>query len=333
MPTIKLRNDDVSSITIGTTVIGASQTYEFTLTDIVDGYSTITDFDQYVTLSQAATAGTLVVLEDDVDQTAQQSSDLLGEYFADFNTIIRLIRTYSDNQIRNTSDVTGDNVAEALNNLLAGGGSGLTAPANPAEDGYVAIASGGDLTYIDGPDDGYVLTWNDAASTWEGAAPKRDMSVMFVLSEDVNNTTAYFFTWNSVTANGIRSSAVNGMQNPNSCNPFQVPWDATITRALLSVKGVGVQNGSVTYPVSYETDLIDVDFSTETKITDVDFDIPSGFPVGTFSVGSTNFKGGTDLNIDVDEGDTLGMQFRPGSSASIAGQTRMAFITLVLEER
>lgn len=164
-------------------------------------------------------------------------------------------------------------------------------------------------------------------------ALKKTMAVMFALTEEVNNTTAYFFTWSSDTSGGLRSSSVSGMQNANSCNPFQVPWDATITKALLTVQGVGVQNGSVTYPVSYETDLIDVGFASETKLADVDFSISNSFTVGTFSVGTTQFKGSTTLSVDVDEGDMLGMEFQNGSGASLAGQTRMAFITLVLEER
>lgn len=53
----------------------------------------------------------------------------------------------------------------------AGGtGDGLTAP-TVGEDGYVAIADGGDLTYLPGTSDGDVLTWVDATQEWTAAAP------------------------------------------------------------------------------------------------------------------------------------------------------------------
>lgn len=57
----------------------------------------------------------------------------------------------------------------------AGGtGDGLTAP-TVGEDGYVAIADGGDLTYLPGTNDGDVLTWNDGTQTWEAAAGGGDV--------------------------------------------------------------------------------------------------------------------------------------------------------------
>jgi len=63
-------------------------------------------------------------------------------------------------RIRNNVQIHGPNV----------GTGGLTAPTG-GEDGYVAIADGGDLTYLPGTNDGDVLTWVDATQTWEAAAP------------------------------------------------------------------------------------------------------------------------------------------------------------------
>ena len=48
---------------------------------------------------------------------------------------------------------------------------GLTAPTDPAEDGYIPVASGGDLTYLRGDADGDVLTWNESLETWESQTP------------------------------------------------------------------------------------------------------------------------------------------------------------------
>lgn len=214
--------------------------------------------------------------------------------------------------------------------------SNITPPVDPDEDGYVTIANNGNLIYLKGTNDGDVLTWNESSNSWESqiaASGLTTVSTQFSLTETVNNTTAYFFTWSSNTSGGIRSSSNTGMQNANSCNPYIVPFDATIKEAVLVVKGVGVQNGTVTYPVSYETDLLSVNFSNETKLADIDFSIPVLFSVGTFSVGNTNFRGSTSLNINVNKGDSIGMRFQNGNGASTVGQTKMAFITLILEKR
>lgn len=196
------------------------------------------------------------------------------------------------------------------------------------------------------PLDGYNLTLNyspinysvvndligEHISAIDRVLSKKRVTVEFALTEEVNNTVAYFFTW-AGSIGGLRSSANTGLQTANNCSPYQVPFDATIKKAILRVYGVGVQNGSVTYPVSYETNLLRVNGTSETKLSDVDFIISNSYTVGTYTVGTTDFTGNTTLNINVDEGQMLGMQFENGSSASVAGQTRMAFITLVLEER
>lgn len=165
-------------------------------------------------------------------------------------------------------------------------------------------------------------------------ASKKVVSVTFALAQTVNNTTAYFFTCTADSSgSGLRSSSPNGIRDQNSCSPFQVPWDSTITKAILTVRGVGVQNPTVSYPVIYQADLMSVGFTSETKIADIDFSISNLFSVGTFSVGNTNYKGSVSLNTNVDEGDLLGLSFQNGTGASTAAQTKMAFVTLVLEER
>lgn len=166
---------------------------------------------------------------------------------------------------------------------------------------------------------------------------KRRIIVEFALTEDINNTTEYFYTWRAegtdTATNGKRSSSTTGLSTTNNCSPFQVPFNATVISAVLTVRGVGVQNGSVTYPVSYQTNLMSVGFTSDSSLGSVNFSISNSFTVGTFSVGNTNFKGSVALNISVNQGDMLGLKFVNGTGASVAGQTRMAFVTFVLEAR
>jgi len=163
----------------------------------------------------------------------------------------------------------------------------------------------------------------------------RYVMAQFMLTEDVNNTVQWFTAWRSPcgdTPGNKRSGTTVGIQNANTCSPFQVPFNATVVRAVMALKGAGVQNGSVTYPVTYQTQLFNEGFTSESSLGNVYFtDITSG--VGTFSVGNTNYKGGTSLSINVNEADLLALKFINGNGASVVGQTRNAFVTLVLKER
>ena len=207
------------------------------------------------------------------------------------------------------------------------------------EQGSVLYNNGSNWVQLPPGDDGYVLTTHDTGAnpTWEASSETtRRVIVEFTLTENVNNVVQWFTTWRSPggdKASDKRSGTSTGIQNADSCSPFQVPFDATIIKAVLTVKGVGVQNGSVSYPVTYQTDLYEEDFTTETKIADIDFTISNSYTVGTWSVGNTNYKGSVSLDIDVSEGDMLALKFINGTGASLAGQSRMAFVTLLLEER
>lgn len=294
----------------------------FTLQDIgLDGYALDSDLTDHISDTANPHSTSLANLTD-TDLTGIAQGNIL--YRDDTQWVV--LAPGTSGQFLQTQGV-------AANPQWSDAPTSLTAPIDPDEDGYIAIASGGDLTYLRGESDGYVLTWDEVSETWESAPKKKCAIVEFALTEEVNNTVAYFFTWAGHSTGGLRSSANSGLQNANDCSPFLVPFDATIKKAVLRVNGVGVQNGSIVYPVIYQTNLLRVNASSETKILDVDFSISNSFTVGTFSVGATDFTGNTTINIDVDEGQMLGMQFENGSGASVAGQTRMAFITLVLEER
>lgn len=58
------------------------------------------------------------------------------------------------------------------------------------EDGYVAIAQGGDVTWIDASTDGYVLTWNSNINSWE-PQPTQEVGGQETLAETLafGNTT------------------------------------------------------------------------------------------------------------------------------------------------
>ena len=59
----------------------------------------------------------------------------------------------------------------ATRNYVDGYIAGLDLLTHPVNDGYVAISDNGDLIYIGGATDGYVLTWDAAEGIWESRAP------------------------------------------------------------------------------------------------------------------------------------------------------------------
>jgi hypothetical protein len=268
-------------------------------------------------------------------------SGAVSSVFGRTGAVVAEAGDYDSDQIINVSTVNGATVTDALDFL---DGYTITPPLHADThlagqsdelDGYNVA-----LNYI--PQNYSVI--NDITGEHIAAIDaylgtllnKRTVLVQFALTDDVYNWSPFFFTWRGTGSDsnvGKRSGATGGIGITQNCSPFQVPFDATITKAVLTVSGVGVQNGSVTYPVSYETDLFDVGFSSISKLADVDFSISNSFTVGTYTVGTTNFKGSTILNIDVDEGDMLGLRFINGTGPSVAGQSRMAFVTFVMEER
>lgn len=175
-----------------------------------------------------------------------------------------------------------------------------------------------------------------SAAVWT-ALNLRKLAVEFTLAEDVYNTPVYFTAWRDAAGDSPgskRSSISTGLAEPITCSPYQVPFDATVVGATLTLKGAGVQDPSVTYPVTYQTDLFSVGFTSESKIADIDFSISASFTVGSFEVGNTHFQGeAPEMSLNVTKGQMLGLKFTPGEGPDLVGLTRNAFVSLLLQER
>ena len=153
----------------------------------------------------------------------------------------------------------------------------------------------------------------------------------FALPEEVQNTEVYLATDTQADINQIILSGNNGgLQNQGAASPNKVVFDGEITEALITVKGVGVQDGSVSYPVALNVDINEVVFTGENNLDTVSFQIPSD--VGIFSVGNTNFQGTQTVSIPVTKGMEISAEFINGNGASVAGQIRNMFVSLVIIE-
>jgi hypothetical protein len=181
----------------------------------------------------------------------------------------------------------------------------------------------------------------DAAGNFSPQRPARSAALVFALPENVANTSKYFYARRGPGAtqeDAQRSGNSSGLSFANACSPEFSPVNGRITSAVLVVPGVGVNNGSVTYPVIFRADLFRVGFSAEHdpninsgSAVQLNFNITSG--VGTYSVGSTNARVVLqDLNIPVLAGDPISLKFVNGSGASGAAIMQMAFVTLTIEE-
>ena len=181
----------------------------------------------------------------------------------------------------------------------------------------------------------------DAIDTLDGYidSQKKTEAVEFTLTSDVLVADRYFTVARSSGGdfdNTKYSSHITAFQNPNQCSPYQVPFDATIVEILFSVRGLGVQNASASFPVNYRCDLIRVFGNTETDIAQIDIQIPMGTTVGTFGLLDSDLSTVQSVSVDVDKGDLIGLEFRGQGLNNIADRiaySRNAFVTFVLEER
>ena len=161
----------------------------------------------------------------------------------------------------------------------------------------------------------------------------------FTLPETIFNTNQYFYSWSkSSTANNLlRSNSSAGIENDNTVVPIISPMTGIIVRAILQLKGAGVQNGSVTYPVYYKCQIYKVGYTSLGSQYNCYFPISSSYAIATYAPGETNaFIELTGLNISVNKGDMLSLMFDPTTSdfgaASTVGHMKNAYVTLVLSD-
>jgi len=130
-------------------------------------------------------------------------------------------------------------------------------------------------------------------------------------------------------------SASNGYQFQASA-PILCPFNGTVVKAIWALKGAAVSGGTVGSVVTLNTDLYSVGFNGEgTKLGDVDVDIDSSqFTIGTFfnSFVDTDFKGSSNLNISVSEGDLLALKFIDTSGPNDVEEMRELTVCLIIEE-
>jgi hypothetical protein len=172
----------------------------------------------------------------------------------------------------------------------------------------------------------------------------RIMTVSFALGETVTNTPKYFYVGRCLGTtqdDAQRSGSSGGMGYQNSCSPFIVPFNGKLTQATLRVTGVGVNTGTVSYPVAYNTQLYRVGASAEhdpainggSPVT-LAFNIRSAYTVNIWSAGSSTnaVVALSNLSVQVNAGDPLALKFVNGSTTSVAAMSMMAFVTIVIEE-
>jgi len=177
-------------------------------------------------------------------------------------------------------------------------------------------------------------TWSLVTGGGVGASLSK-IAVNFVLQEDINNSQEWFYAFRgngNTQLAGARSGSNAALQNAASASPFIVPFNGTIIGATCVLRGAGVQNGSVTYPVQLTTRLQECGFTAMSTISDINFSISNLFTVGTFSPASTNFTQTITPSIAVTEGQAISLKFINGTGASDVGQIRNLFVTIVIEE-
>lgn len=190
-----------------------------------------------------------------------------------------------------------------------------------------------DLIIIEDSEDGFNKKKVTAA-----AARRQFTHPVFALTENTENTDRFFHYSRSAggdTPDPKRSGNNGGIQNQNSCSPYPVPFKCNIVSVSMVLKGAGVQNGSVVYPVAYQLEVHSIGFTGTTILGVIDFDITNSFTVGIFSVAATDMNAQQDYSpgLALEEDTLIGVKFiNTPSGPSIVSQSRNCFITFTLRE-
>lgn len=175
---------------------------------------------------------------------------------------------------------------------------------------------------------GQVLSSTGTATAWINVP----QYVEFSTGEFINNTSVYLYVSPWTTDLNLRSGdASNGIANAGITRPLVCPVTGTLTEVTYVLKSVGVNQGSVVYPVTVQFELWNVGYTTQgSNLGSINASIPtSANPVGLYTVGATNFTGTTTgLSIAVTQGMLLGVKFVNGNTTSIAGMVTQVYLSL-----
>lgn len=149
----------------------------------------------------------------------------------------------------------------------------------------------------------------------------------------------YLISWvcNSDRINDlIRSGDSGGLGNQNCC-PILIPYNATIKKAIVQIKGGSVSTATPDSIVNAYFELWNVGWSAEgTKISDIIFPIDST----TYQIGSwwnsnqnTDLTMSISLNININEGDRLGLKYNQNTGSDKLCSCRNTTVSFLFEER
>lgn len=158
----------------------------------------------------------------------------------------------------------------------------------------------------------------------------------FSLPEMTFNSNKFFYSWNKGSYGNelIPSNSISGLND--EIIPIICPLDGTITKAILKIKGAGVQNNTVSYPAYIKINVYKVSASSEGTSNSIYFPIPSTSEVLPYAFGNTNSTIEVDdLKISLSKGDLISLEFditgNTYSSASAIAYINNVFVSLELD--
>lgn len=203
----------------------------------------------------------------------------------------------------------------SLDNLTA-----VTAPtsSNDVNDGYVVGSR-----WIDSvTDDVYICADNtDGAAVWKKISGSSQTGgsgfFQYAFGEEMDyDQYLVSFTDNNTQKNRLKRSgnSSNGIRY-GDCSPIVLPTAATITSALLSLKGGSVSTGNPASIVTAYFELWNVGWTNEgTKLADITFDLDTNaYPIGRWwnaNGEDTNASINTTLDLSILAGDRLALKFK-----------------------